>query len=117
MPVFGKVVVPKTVPNEISNIYTRKRMDFGSNSVVTKSPNFMDLSLSPANTTDKLKSIISPATRVERLTNGSNWLASRHDIEEVRVERVGEAKFYSNYNFKNKFGTMKFFERENISVT
>ena len=92
-------------------------MDFGINSVVAESPNFMDFRLFPTNTTDKLKSVIYPPTRVEKLTNGSDWLASRHDIEEVTVERVSEEKLYSDYIFKNEFETVKVFERENISVT
>ena len=33
------------------------------------------------------------------------------------VERVSEAKVYSNYIFENDFETMKVFEWENISVT
>ena len=75
-------------------------MDFGSDYVFVESPKFMDFRLSPTNTTARLKSVISPTTIVERLTNGSNWLASRHDIEEVTVERVSKAKAYSYYILK-----------------
>ena len=71
-PIFIKVIGPKTVPDESADVYVRKRMDFWSNSVVAESPNFMDFRLSPANTTDKLKSVIGPTTRVKILTNGSN---------------------------------------------
>ena len=115
--ISSKLISFKTVPDESADVYARKRMDLGSDSVVTKTPNFMYLKFLPANTTYKLKSVIVSTTRVERLTNGSNWLASRHDIEEVRVERVSEAKVYSDYISKNEFETMKVFERENISVT
>ena len=87
-PIFSKVIGPKIVPNESADVYARKRMDFGSNSVVAESLNFMDFRLLPANTTDKLKSIIGRTTRVEMTTNGSNWIASRHDIEEVTLKRV-----------------------------
>ena len=75
-------------------------MDIGSNYVVSESPNFMDFGLSPVNTPNKLKYVIVPTTRVRRLTNGSDRLASRHDIEEVTVERGSEAKVYSHYIFK-----------------
>ena len=92
-------------------------MDFGSNSVIAKNPNFMYLGLLPANTTDKIKSVIGPTTRVERLKNGSDWLASSNSIEKVTAEIVSEAKASSDYILKNKFETMKVFERENISVT
>ena len=63
-PIFSKVIGPKTVPDESADIYARKRVDFGSNSVVAKSPNFLDLDLSPANTMDKLMSVIGPTTIV-----------------------------------------------------
>ena len=97
MPIFSNIIGRKTDPDENSDIYARKRMDFESNSVVAKSPNFMDLSLSPTNTPDKIESVIVPTARVRMLTNGFDWLASRYDIEEVTVERVSEAKAYSNY--------------------
>ena len=78
MPIFSKVIGPKTVSGESTDVYVRQRMDFASNSVVVESPIFMDLGLSPANTTDKLKSVIGPTARVEGLADSSNWLASRH---------------------------------------
>ena len=84
MLIFIKVIGPKTVPEESSDAYARKRMDFGSNSVISESPNFMDFRLSPANTSDKLKSVISSTARVEMLTNGY-WLVYSHDIEEGTV--------------------------------
>ena len=77
----------------------------------------MNLGLSPAHTTDKLMSVIGPYTRVEGLTDISNWLASRHGMEEVKVGRVSEAKAYSNYIKNSEFETTEVFERENISVT
>ena len=77
----------------------------------------MDFRPSPANTTNKLKSVIGSTTRVEIFTTGSNWLASRHGIEKVAVERVTKAKAFSNYILENEYETMKVFERENISVT
>ena len=97
MPISSKVISLKTVPYESAKVYTRKRMDFGSNSVVTKSPNFMYFRLSPTNTPDKLKSIIGLTAIVGRLMNDFNWLVSRHDIEEVTVKRVSEEKVSSKY--------------------
>ena len=96
-PIFSKVISPKTVPDKNADFYAHKRMDLVSNSVVAEIPNFMDFSLSPANTTDKLKSVIGPTTRVERLTNICDWLESRHGCEEVTVGRVREAKAFSDY--------------------
>ena len=80
-PIFSKVISPKTFTKESADIYALKMMDFGSNPVVSKSSNFMDYRLSLVNTTDKLKSVIGPTNRVEKLTNGADWLAYKHGIE------------------------------------
>ena len=82
---------------ESDHVYALKRMEFASNFVVAKSPNFMDLGLLPAITTDKLKSVSCPATIVERLTDVSNWLAYRHGCDEFTVGRVSKAKAFSDY--------------------
>ena len=95
MPILVRLWVRKTVANESAEVYARKRMYFGSNSVAYKSPNLMDFGLSTAKTPDKVKSIIFPTTRVGSLMNGSNWLPPRHDIEKVTVELVSEVKAYS----------------------
>ena len=79
----------------------------------------MDFGLSPANTPDKLNSVIVPTTRVIGLTNGSDWIWPRHDIEEVTAERVSKKSVQRLY-LKNEFETMKEvqnFEWENISMT
>ena len=105
--IFSKLIGPKTVSGEIDDVYARKRMDFASNSVVAESPNLLDVGMSPANTTDKLKSVIGPATRGEGLTDISGWLTSRHGCEEVTVGRVSEAKAYSDYIKNSEFETTK----------
>ena len=91
-------------------MFTGKMMDFGSNSVVAKSPNFMYFRLSPVN---KMESVIGPTTRVERLMNVYDWLTYRNYIEEVTVGRVSVAKLYSKYNIENEFETMKVIQWEN----
>ena len=68
--IFRKIIGLKTVPKESTNVYARKRMDLTSNYVIGKNPNFVGWGLSPANTADKLKSFISPATIVEGLADG-----------------------------------------------
>ena len=92
-------------------------MDFASNSVISESPNFMDLGMLPANTTDKLKSVIGPVIIVEGLTGSFEWLAYSHGIVIVAVIRVSKTKVYSDYIKISDFETTKVFEQENISVT
>ena len=49
------------------------------------------MGLSPAHTSDKLKSIFAPATKAVGLTDNSDGLVSRHRIAEVTADRVSEA--------------------------
>ena len=72
-------------------------MEFASNSVLGESLYFVDLGLSPTNVADKLKFVFAPSTRVDRLTDNSDWITSRHGYKEVTVGTVSEAKVYSNY--------------------
>ena len=71
--------------------------------------------LSTAHTSDKLKSVIVPATRAGGLTDNTDRLTSSHGISKVAVDRVSEAKAYSDYIKNSEFETMKVFEFENIS--
>ena len=118
--IFSKVIGCKTVSDESADVNPCCGMDFRRNFVITNSPTFMDFRLSPTNKPDKIKSVIVPTTRFGRLANGSNWIWTWHDTEEVTVEIVSKKIAYSNYIFKNKFETMKeiqHFERGNISMT
>ena len=58
--IFSKLISRKTVPNESADLYVRKRTDFGSNSVVSESPKFMDFGLSSSNTPDNSSPSSSP---------------------------------------------------------
>ena len=107
--IFSKVIGLEIVPRESADVYARERIDFTSNSVIHKSPKFMDLGLSPAHTPDKIKSVVGPATKVKWLANISDWLASRHGIEEVTVVRAKEIKAYSDYIKNSEFETINFF--------
>ena len=96
-PIFSKLIDHKIVPDESADVYAHKSMEFGSNSVAAESPNFMNFGLSPANTPDKLKFITVPTIKVGRLMNVSNWIQPRHNIEEVKAERMSKAKAYNDY--------------------
>ena len=57
----------------------------------------MDLGLSPAYTSDKIKSIFVAPTRVGGFTDNSDGLTSSHGIVKGIADRVSEAKAYSDY--------------------
>ena len=75
------------------------------------------IGLSTVHISDKLKSVIIPATRVRGLTDSFDGLTSRHGISKVTADRVSEAKAYSDYIKNSEFETMKVFEIQNDSGT
>ena len=74
-PISRKVIGQKLSHDSISNIYLRCRVDFRSNTVGTEAPYFMNLGLPAVNAPDELRYFGTPATRVGRPTDGSNWSA------------------------------------------
>ena len=71
-PGWSKIIGSKVVTHESADVYVCIRMNFGSDTVLSKNTNFMNFGLSPVNTTDKLGSVIVPTTRVRMPTNGSS---------------------------------------------
>ena len=92
-------------------------MNFANNSVLGKTPKFVDLGLSPTHTVDKLNFSSAPATRSGGLTDKSNWITSRHRIAEVTEGRLSKVQAYSDYIKKSEFETRNVFERKNIQMT
>ena len=80
-------------------------MCFGSDTVLSESPNFMDFGLSYVNTTDELGSVFVPTTRIGRPTDGPNWLLTGNDISEATADIVSGTKANKHYIFKSEFGT------------
>ena len=54
------VIGLEKVPGEFTDVNVRKRMNFMSNSVLGKSPDFLDLGLLPYNIADKINSVFAP---------------------------------------------------------
>ena len=73
-PGWSKIIGSKVVTDESANVYVHRRMNFGSDTVLSKNTNFKNFWMSHVNTIDKLGSVIVPTTRFGRPTNGYNWL-------------------------------------------
>ena len=86
-------------------------------SFLEKVQTFLYLRLSPSHTTNKLRSVFSPATRYGGFTDNSDWIASRHQIAEVTEGIVSEVKAYRDTIKNSEFETRNVFERENIQLT
>ena len=117
MSYFSGISSAETVSAEVADVNPCKRVKFASNAVFGENPKFVDQGLLTAHTANKLKSVISPATRVRGLTDNTGGLTSRHGISKVAANRVSEAKAYSDYIRNSEFETMKVFEIRNDSGT
>ena len=91
-----------------------------ANSVISKSPKFINIGLLSFDATVKSNIAFAPSTRSNSL-NGegrenleSDWLASRHDFE-----RVSKTTAYSNHIKNYELETREVFEQEteNIPLT
>ena len=71
-PGWSNIIGSKLVTDERSDIYVRRQMSFGSDTILSENPNFMHFGMSPANTTYKLGPVIVPITRVGSPINVSN---------------------------------------------
>ena len=107
----------ETVSDEVADVNPRKKMNFASNYVFGKTPKFVDLGLSPAHTTDKLKSVFNSATRAGGLKDNSDRIASRNSILEVTEGRVSKVQAYRDHIKNSDFETRNVFEQENIQLT
>ena len=112
---FSGVIGVEIVSAKVTDVNPRKRINFASNPVFSETPKFVDLGMSPAYTTDKLKYVIRLAARAEDWLDHSDWIVSRHRIAEVTEDRVSKAEAYSDYIKKSEFETMNVFEQENNS--
>ena len=106
-PGLSKVIGSKSVNNESANVYAHSWMNFGSDTVLSKSPNFMDFGLLSVNTTDELMSVFVPTTIIGRPMDGSNWLPPRRGISKATVDRVSRTEANNHYNFKSEFETRR----------
>ena len=97
-------------------------MNFASDTVLSKIPNFMDFGLTSVDTTDELGSVFASTTRIGSATHGSDCLPRIHCISEATEDRVSETKAKNHYNFKSEFETRKEkvvdqdFGRQNYSI-
>ena len=122
MPSWSKAVGIKLANKSSADVYARCRMNLASDTVLRKSPNFMDFGLSSFNTTDELGSFFAYTTTIGSAMHGSNWLLSNHCISEDTSDRASRTKAKNHYNFKSEFKTRRnkvvyqYFGRQNDSM-
>ena len=67
-------------------------MNFRSDTVLSKSLNFMNFGLLSVNTMDELRYVFFLTNIVGWPMDGSSWLLPGHDISEATADRVRETK-------------------------
>ena len=76
--IFSKIIVRELSHGSISDLYLCCWMDFASNVVQTKVPQFVELGLPSFNISDEFGIQGNPATRIRRLTDVYHWSALDH---------------------------------------
>ena len=120
MPTFSKLIEHKLSNDSSADIFSRCQVNFTRDIVMTKSTDFLNLRLSAVHTSDELRSVSIPTTRIRRPTDGSNWLPPGHLIDELIAYRMNRARSEQNYSSKTDFETERenqYFERQNISMS
>ena len=87
-PTRSKVIAQKFTNKSSAEVNLRCRMNLTRDAVLAKSPNFVNLGLSYVETSDELRSVFIPTTRIIIMTDGSNWIPPGHIIGEVTADRV-----------------------------
>ena len=72
-PSFSKVVGRKLTGDPSVDVNLRGGMQFGSDSVVTPNPNFVNFRIASVNATDRLGSVSATTTIFGRPTSSSDW--------------------------------------------
>ena len=82
-------------------------MNFGSDTILSISPNFVYLLLLSVDTTDELGYLFASTNRIGLVIHGSEWLPLSHCISEATADRVIGTKSNNQYNFKSEFRTRR----------
>ena len=78
-------------------------MNLTCDSVLTESPNFVNLGLLYVHTSAEIGSVFIPTTRIGKPTDGSNWLPPGHCIGKITADRVSKIGSEKDYNAKTNF--------------
>ena len=119
-PAFSKGIGQELYHNSSADIYSRCRVNFMHDAVGTNSPNFMNLWLLAVHTSNELGSFSTPATRVKRPVDGSNYRAPGHVFGETTAVGVSGTRSELNHSsityFETRIGNQHF-ERHDISMS
>ena len=106
-PTWSKVIGRKFTEESSTYVNSRCRMDLTRDTILTESPNIVNLGLSSVHLSDEIGFVFIPITRVRRPTDGSNLILPVHSIGEVTADRVSRTGSEKKYNSKSDFETRR----------
>ena len=106
-PISSKVIKPELSHDSSADIYLICRVNFTINAVRNEAPDFMHLGLPAVNTLDELRSFGTPATRVGRPKDRSNWSTTGHIFGEVSAVGMSGTRSQQKYSYKTDFETRR----------
>ena len=115
-----KVISLELSHGSSTDLYSRCPMEFASNVVQTKAPQFVDLGLPAVNISDEFSILGTPVTRIIRPTDGSHWSAPDHVFGEETVVGMSAARLDQYYSYKTDFKIWREnqdFGRQNIFMS
>ena len=71
-PTWSKEISSKFTDESSANVYARVCMNLTCDAVLTKGPNFVNLGISSAHTSDEIRSVFILTARIETPTDGYN---------------------------------------------
>ena len=104
---WSKVIGRKFTVESSTYVNSRCRMNLTRDTILTESPNFVNMGLSSVHISDELGSIFILNTRVRRQTYGSNLILTVHRIGEVTADRVSRTGSEKKYKPKSDFETRR----------
>ena len=103
MSIFSKVIGNELSHSSNADLYLRFWMDFASNTVGTKAPNFVDLEILDVTSLDEFNTFGTLATRIIRPTNGPHWYAPDHVFGKAIAFGMRATRSELDYIYKNEF--------------
>ena len=118
--IFSKVIGCELSHGSSADFYLRYQMNFESNAVQTKAPQFMELGIPAVNTSNDFGIQVTPDTRTRSPMDGSHWSASDHIFGEATAVRISAARSEQKYSYKTDFQIWRgnqYFGNQNISMS
>ena len=101
--VFRKVFGCRLSHGSSNDLYLRFWMNFSSNFVQTKAPQFVGLEIPDINTSNEFDILGTPTIRIRRPTDRSHWYALDTVFDRETAIRMSAARSYQDYSYKTYF--------------